>query len=89
MCCRLCQNPANSKDGRKAPEVVFDRDSFYVWNVPIAKGDLGYVMNENDKYFVEVTDLIGKEKRHKCNGFDFKNLTSPDSCEYIQYSEQF
>jgi len=60
---RLCQNSANSKDGRKAPEVLFERESFYLWNVSHEKGDLSYVMNENDKYFVEVTDLIGKEKR--------------------------
>jgi len=60
---RLCQNPANSKDGRKAPEVVFERESFYLWNIHISKGDLSYLMNESDKYFVEVTDLVGKEKR--------------------------
>jgi hypothetical protein len=53
----------NGKDGRKAPEVIFSRESFYIWNVPIGEGDLAYLINENDKYFVEVTDLVGKEKR--------------------------
>lgn len=60
---RLCQTHPNSKDGRKAPEVLFERDSLYIWNVPITSGDLRYVINENDKVFVEVTDLLGKEKK--------------------------
>ena len=59
----MCQNPANSKDGRKTPEVLFERDSFYLWNVLMENGDLSYVMSEHDKYFVEFTDLIGKEKK--------------------------
>jgi hypothetical protein len=59
----LCQTHPNSKDGRKAPEVLFERDSLYIWNVPITNGDLRYVINENDKVFVEVTDLLGKEKK--------------------------
>lgn len=53
----------NGKDGRKAPEVIFSRETFYIWNVPIGDGDLAYLINDNDKYFVEVTDLVGKEKR--------------------------
>ena len=53
----------SSKDGKKAPDVLFERESFYLWNVQMSKGDLNYVMSENDKYFVEVTDLIGKEKK--------------------------
>jgi len=35
----------NSKDGRKAPEVIFSRESFYIWNVPIEEGDLAYLIN--------------------------------------------
>jgi hypothetical protein len=31
--------------------------------VPITNGDLRYLINENDKVFVEVTDLLGKEKK--------------------------
>ena len=61
---RLCPNQTNPKDGRKAPEVLFERESFYLWNVSLKKGDLSYVMSENDKYFVEVTDLVGKEKKN-------------------------
>lgn len=53
----------NTKEGRKAPEVLFDRESVYIWNVQIASGDLNYVLQENDKVFVEVADLIGKEKK--------------------------
>ena len=60
---RLCQTHPNSKDGRKAPEVLFERDSLYIWNIPITNGDLRYVINEHDKVFVEVTDLIGKERK--------------------------
>jgi len=54
---------ANGKDARKATEVIFSRECFYVWNVSIGEGDLSYLINDNDKYFVEVTDLVGKEKR--------------------------
>jgi len=60
---RLATGPMTPEDGRKAPEVLFERESFYLWNVHISRGDLNYVMSENDKYFVEVTDLIGKEKK--------------------------
>ena len=63
MIFRLATGPMTPEDGRKAPEVLFERESFYLWNVHISRGDLNYVMSENDKYFVEVTDLIGKEKK--------------------------
>ena len=53
----------NGKDSRKTTEVLFSRESFYIWNVPIGEGDLAYLVNDTDKYFVEVTDLVGKEKR--------------------------
>ena len=60
---RLFAGYPNSKEGRKAPEVLFERDSVYIWNVAIANGDLNYVLQENDKVFVEVVDLLGKEKK--------------------------
>ena len=60
---RLFAGHPNSKEGRKAPEVIFERESVYIWNVQMAGGDLNYVLQENDKVFVEVTDLIGKEKK--------------------------
>merc|ERR1712013_753880 len=41
----------------------FERESVYIWNVQLANGDLNYVMQENDKVFVEVADLLGKEKK--------------------------
>ena len=44
-------------------QVLFERDSVYIWNVPISNGDLNYVLQENDKVFVEVVDLLGKEKK--------------------------
>ena len=61
---RLFGGHPNSKEGRKAPEVLFERESVYIWNVQLASGDLNYVLQENDKVFVEVADLLGKEKRN-------------------------
>ena len=60
---RLFAGHPNSKEGRKAPEVLFERDSVYIWNVQISNGDLNYVLQENDKVFVEVVDLLGKDKK--------------------------
>jgi len=60
---RLFGGHPNSKEGRKAPEVLFERESVYIWNVQLASGDLNYVLQENDKVFVEVADLLGKEKK--------------------------
>ena len=53
----------HSKEGRKAPEILFERESVYIWNVQISNGDLNYVLQENDKVFVEVADLMGKDKK--------------------------
>ena len=55
---RLFQGHPHSKEGRKAPEVLFERETVYIWNVQMAGGDLNYVLQENDKVFVEVTDLL-------------------------------
>lgn len=60
---RLFAGHPHSKEGRKAPEVLFERDSVYIWNVQITNGDLNYVLQENDKVFVEVVDLLGKDKK--------------------------
>jgi len=60
---RLFGGHPNSKEGRKAPEVLFERESVYIWNVQLKSGDLNYVLQENDKVFVEIADLLGKEKK--------------------------
>ena len=75
---RLFAGHPNSKEGRKAPEVLFERDSVYIWNVQITNGDLNYVLQENDKVFVEVVDLLGKEKKKWQN-----RLGSPQVPKYI------
>merc|ERR1719471_1869497 len=75
---RLFAGHPHSKEGRKAPEVLFERDSVYIWNVQISNGDLNYVLQENDKVFVEVVDLLGKEKKKWQN-----RLGSPQVPKYI------
>lgn len=42
--------------------------------MPITSGDLRYVINENDKVFVEVTDLLGKEKKKWQNRLGSQNI---------------
>ena len=41
---RLFAGHPNSKEGRKAPEVIFERESVYIWNVQMTGGDLNYVL---------------------------------------------
>ena len=75
---RLFAGHPHSKEGRKAPEVLFERESVFIWNVQITNGDLNYVLQENDKVFVEVVDLLGKEKKKWQN-----RLGSPQVPKYI------
>ena len=71
---RLFAGHPNSKEGRKAPEILFERDSVFIWNVQITDGDLNYVLQENDKVFVEVVDLMGKEKKKWQNRLGSLNI---------------
>lgn len=44
-------------------DVLFERDSVYIWGVHFRKGDLKYIFREGDKVFCEATEISGREKK--------------------------